>query len=440
YRIQNVSNVNFSTHYTSSQGMKPVTIEATRPAPRVLSEPFVREDADVCGFFGEPTTIEVRLPQDFRFLAANKAQSAFDAARAKLTYAGNASPRMGYTYETPIPLGSDITTFDAGIYRVYVLSRHATAARELAERATPLVREAAGEAGVAMPIGPLPLAIVAETVPDWAAGTFDVGVINVKDRFVLDNGTDWPFFSLKTLVHETFHALTIQYEYPSNITWFIEGAARHSERVVDRAIPHGARQCTFAGVCDPVGPPGQSHRGYYDLADRYRANHTFNESWIPTGNQTETVELYEDSDLRLAAYVARFGAAAYANVWDEVLALQQRTTFDCCGPPWLASVFLRNAGGNLTLEELYYPHRALLRQDEAAFAVAVSCLVYSATERPNFCEIGLPARPGNLRTIRGPGFDEVTVSWTLPEPDGGFPLAFRVIRADLLGNYQDYQD
>lgn len=355
-------------------------IEMTRQAPEEATHPLYTANVSV-GAFRDATnknSLEIRLPSGYAFFYAPPG-AAIDADSRVLRVEADDAVFVRYAYEAPLPEGSGLITFTHAPFRVFVPLRYEAEAREISRLSAPLIVQSAEEAGLPLPWPTFYVRFAPEREFGWEAGSYLGSNIITIRQSVLTNDPEqgYPYNAVRALTHETFHALSGPHEYgefEERISWWVEGAAVHAERLVRAAYPESASYCRTGGrMCWHF--PDQLDLD--ELESRYaRASWSFDPSWAPRQAQTDAERQfgYAYSGFIVSSYVERFGADAYARVWTD-LAHAVATGEGCpCDAAWLERALIRHAGGALNRDELYHPYRSLYTQDKDAFRDAVGSL------------------------------------------------------------------
>lgn len=353
-----------------------VVVDMARAAPDDDEHPLHKNDANFCVPTGADVVVTVTVPADHTlFYVSDGGVITGQTGRAE----HDGPTHVFYAYEAPMGGSAALEVFEAGAFRVFAPPAAADRAREVAALARAPFDAAAREAGLALPFDRLRVLYVSETEFDWEAGHYNGnGYVTVKLETLSGEPTQgYPYTAVKVLVHEAFHALSFPYgrgAVEDTLSWWLEGSARHGERQVDVAMPNATRFCERSAT----------EVRCYDFDDRikradleiaYAPSFTFQDDWEPSLPQSDDTRkfYYAYSDFLVAAYVERYGVAAYQAAWDAVEAALLRGEGCPCADGWLEGVLAAKASA--TPEDITRPYAALRKSDVAVFTAKVTPFV-----------------------------------------------------------------
>lgn len=347
-----------------------VTVTMSRPAPGAIDRPLYSSDANFCVPAGSHVKAEVRVPEGHTLFFLSEGGAIQDGRVGSVEKDGPL--HVFYSYEGPLA-GSGLQAFDVPPFRVFADAGVADQAQEAARLAVGPFRAALAEAGLDAPFGAIRVIYQEETPFSWEAGHYSGhGYVTVKEDTLQDDPAEgWPLKAVKILLHEAFHAASFPYgsgAVTDKVSWWLEGTAKHSERQVDSAMPNSTIHCEKSAT-------EVSCRSFDDRIKRphletgYQPEFTFDPRWEPSLEQTDETRTfyYAYSEYVVGAWIARRGAEAYRDVWDEIEAAF-RTGAGCpCGEGWLL--------GRLGDESLFTPWDDVKSADPDRFETLVKPFV-----------------------------------------------------------------
>lgn len=316
---------------------------------------------------GAGVELSVAMPAGFLLFHASHGELVRDGSG--LAYAGRGGGELVYAYRSAYDADTGLVEIDEGIYHVLAPARSELAVRRIAALATDASIAAADHAGL-----PLPRPIWVRFAPDRAfgseAGSYgNDGIVAIRREELSMGALDGhPWRAAETLVHETLHVASLPHgdaRLAANVTWWLEGSARFSERFVSGV--DGWRACD-AGWCVNF----QSQLNTSQLRSAYDGTFDFLPGW-----SAHNEARYRHAAYLVAAYVDRYGSDAFRGAWEDVRA-GARSPACPCDEAWLLQILVEHSGGRATRDEIYRPFGDLRVDDRAAFDARVASIVARA--------------------------------------------------------------
>ena len=327
-----------------------IHIDLARAAPDDADHPLYAGDVNFCVPSNSDVVVTVNVPDGHTlfFMSGNATLNARSG-----TSRADGPTHVFYSYEAPIGGRKPMTLVEAGPFRVFVSTSLAPQAHEIATLAAGPFQAALDEAGLAVPFDALRVLYAESTPHAWEAGHYNGhGYVLVKEDSLTADATDgYPISSVRVVVHEAFHAASFPYgkgPVLDEVSWWLEGTAKHSERHVDAAMPNATRHCEKSAAevrCWDF----DDRIKRADLETGYAPSFTFDERWEPSLPQSDDTRrfYYSYSEFVVSAWIARHGEAEYQRVWDDITAAFERGEGCPCTTGWLV--------GKLDDDQLFTP-------------------------------------------------------------------------------------
>lgn len=347
-----------------------IRIDLTRTAPADAEHPLHSGDVNFCVPSGSGVVVTVDVPEASTLFFMS-GDATFNAKSG--TTRADGPPHVFYSYEEPLDGRAPITLVESGPFRIFVATALAPQAQEIAGLAAGPFRSALDEAGLALPFDALRVLYSAATPFAWEAGHYSGrGYVLVKEGSLTGKASDgYPISSVRVVVHEAFHAASFPYGkgvVEDEISWWLEGTAKRSERHVDAAMPNATRYCEKSAA----------QVRCWDFDDRikradvetgYTGGFRFDADWEPSLPQTDDTRrfYYSYSEYVASAWIVRHGEAEYQRIWDDITASFERGEGCPCVDGWLET--------KLDDEQLFTPWIDVKRSTPTEFEAIVKPFV-----------------------------------------------------------------